>query len=198
MTQRVMSNPTTADLIELAQAGDRDAFGELVAEYRLPVYHLALRLLRSELEAEDVTQETFLRAFAHFDSYQPDRPLRTWLLSIAAHLCIDQLRHENALPIGNLGAFEPVADSQDPEVTALVNERDAELRLLLQSLPPEGRRLLILRYWDGLSYAEMGHAAGLTESAVKSRLHRARHQLGRLARRLLGPSSDSRPARARI
>lgn len=191
-----MTQCVDSDLIRQAQHGDAAAFGELVSEYRLPVYHLALRLLRSEPEAEDATQETLLRAFAHFDSFQAERPLRNWLMSIAAHVCIDQLRHEAALPMGNLGAFEPVSDGQDPEITALAHERDAELRNLLQSLSPEGRRLLILRYWDDLSYAEMSQAAGLSESAVKSRLHRARHQLGRLARRLLVSSHETPPARA--
>ncbi len=191
-----MTQCVDSDLVRLAQQGDATAFGNLVSEYRLPVYHLALRLLHSEAEAEDATQETFLRAFARFDSFQPDRPLRSWLMSIAAHICIDQLRHEAALPVGNLGAFEPVSDSQDPEITALAHERDAELRQLLQSLSPEGQRLLILRYWDDLSYAEMSQAAGLSESAVKSRLHRARQQLGRLARRLLAPGTETPPARA--
>ncbi len=192
-----MTQCVDSELIRLAQQGDTVAFGDLVSEYQLPVYRLALRLLRSELEAEDATQETLLRAFAHFDSFQADRPLRSWLMSIAAHICIDQLRHEAALPVGYLGAFEPISDDQDPELTALAHERDTELRSLLQSLSPECRRLLILRYWDDLSYAEMSRAAGLSESAVKSRLHRARHQLGRLARRLLATSPETSPARVR-
>lgn len=188
-----MTQCVETELIAQARHGDGEAFGELAVEYQTPVYNLARRLLHSELEAEDVTQETFLRAFAHLDSYQPERPFRSWLLAIAAHICIDQIRHESALSVSPLGAYEPIGDGQDPEVAALARERDAELRRLLQSLSPEGRRLLILRYWYGMSYREMGLAAGLSESAVKSRLHRARHQLARLARRLLAARQEALP-----
>ncbi len=167
--------------IRQAQGGNATAFAELVHVYQNPVYHLTYRLLGARHEAEDATQETFLRAFAHLASYQTDKPFRTWLLSIAAHVCIDQLRHEGALRVITLGAFELGSDTQDPETLALSRERAQELRALLRTLPAQSRELLLMRYWDELSYREMGEATGLPESAVKSRLHRARHQLARIA-----------------
>lgn len=182
-------------LVSQAVSGDPAAFAQLVESYQAPVYNLAYRLLGSEIEAEDVAQETFLRAYSHLDSYQPTRSFRTWLLSIAAHICIDQLRHAGVLHIEGLGAYEPTSETQDPETTALTKERDRELRHLLRHLSPQSRQLIVLRYWYDLSYKEIGRIVGLSENAVKSRLHRARHQLARLAKPilLLPPSRPRTP-----
>ena len=76
----------------MARAGDQSAFGRLVIAYQTPVYNLAYRMLGNAAEAEEAAQETFLRAYTHLRSYDPQRPFRSWLLSIASHYCIDRLR----------------------------------------------------------------------------------------------------------
>lgn len=188
-----MKQPNDEQYVEVAQGGDKAAFTRLVELYWPAVYHLAYRMLSSHLAAEDAAQETFLRAFARLDTYQPTRPFRTWLLSITAHICIDQLRHDGVLRIERLGAYEPVGAHVDPELITLRAERDSEVRGVLNQLSPASRQLLIMRYWNEMSYKEISHEAGLTENAVKSRLHRARLQLARLVQ----PSRIS-PRRASV
>lgn len=173
--------PIDTKWVDQACDGNRDAFGHLFEVYQKPVYNLAFRFLGSPLEAEDAVQETFLRAYAHLDSYSAQHSFRTWLLSITAHVCIDQLRHESVLGIGRLGSDETTASGFDPEITALRHERDLEVDQLLDTLPRECQELLVLRYWYDLSYREISQIAGLSESAIKSRLYRARRQLARLA-----------------
>jgi RNA polymerase sigma-70 factor, ECF subfamily len=171
-----MSACLEAHWLEQARHGDNHAFGHLLECYQTPVYNLAYRLLGPS-DAEDAAQETFLRAFAHLDSYHPEQSFRTWLLSITAHICIDQLRHLGRLHIESLGARDPVSKSPDPERETLAHEREGEVRYLLATLPPQSRQLIDLHYWQDMSYRDIGQRLGLTESAVKSRLHRVRRQL---------------------
>lgn len=170
------------DWINKACAGDTDAFAHLVECYQLPVYNLAYRLLGDKMEAEDAAQETFLRAFAGLSSYQCHRSFSTWLLSITAHICIDQLRHNGLLKVEMLGDRALSDDTLDPETVTLQHERTKTLQTVLQHLPPHYRQLIHLRYWNELSYHEMSQVTGITENAVKSRLHRARHVLARMLR----------------
>ena len=85
-----MTNET--EWIRLAREGDQAAFGRLVVAYQTPVYNLAYRMLGDAGEAEEAAQETFLRAYTHLRSYDPQRPFCSWLLSIGSHYCIDLLR----------------------------------------------------------------------------------------------------------
>jgi len=162
--------------IQQARAGNVEAFGRLVRAYQTAVYNLAYRMLGDRMEAEDTAQETFLRAFQYLDRYDLDRPFRTWLLSIAAHHCIDRLRRQRpALPLdpdhrGGEGEADP------EEVLIRKEAREAVQRLLLR-LPPTDRAAVVLYYWYGESLREIAQALGLTVSAVKSRLHRARWRL---------------------
>src|SRR5512145_2104769 len=78
--------------LEAARRGDEDAFARLVRAYQRPVFNLAYRMLDSAAEAEDATQETFVRMYTKLHTYQPDRKLSSWVLSVASHYCIDRLR----------------------------------------------------------------------------------------------------------
>jgi len=89
--------PTEAEWLRLAQHRDEDAFVHLVEIYQTPVYNLCYRMLGSAVEAEDASQETFWRAYQAIDRYDPNRSFITWLLSIAAHHCID-LQRKRQLP----------------------------------------------------------------------------------------------------
>ncbi|HHS98547.1 MAG TPA: sigma-70 family RNA polymerase sigma factor [Chloroflexi bacterium] len=161
--------------IQQARAGDVESFGRLVRAYQTAVYNLAYRMLGDRMEAEDAAQETFLRAFRHLDRYDPERPFRTWLLSIAAHHCIDRLRRQRPdLPLdpGYLGDEDP-----DPEAALIRKETRETVQRLLRHLPPTDRAVVVLYYWYGESLRGIAEALGLTVSAVKSRLHRARWRL---------------------
>ncbi|MEA3338067.1 MAG: sigma-70 family RNA polymerase sigma factor [Chloroflexota bacterium] len=166
-----------------ARRGDRTAFSRLVEVYQIPVYNLAYRMLGNRQEAEDAAQETFLRAYKRLASYNPNLKFRNWILSIASHHCIDKLRRRRFtwLSIEDNPSLSWLAsDDQRPEDAAIRSERSAEVRGLLDFLEPGYRAPLVLRYWHDLSYKEIAETLDLTESAVKSRLHRARIQMAAL------------------
>ncbi len=164
----------------MAQKGDRAAFGCLVEAYQGPVFNLCYRMLGSPDEAADAAQETFVRIYAKLHTYQPDRKLASWILSIASHYCIDRLRrhHGETLSLDD----EPVAAvlsarQAGPEESVMRNEMRDEVQRAVDRLEPTYRIPLILRYWYNLSYSEIAEVMGLTVQAVKSRLHRARQQM---------------------
>jgi RNA polymerase sigma-70 factor (ECF subfamily) len=178
--------------IRLAREGDQAAFGRLVVAYQTPVYNLAYRMLGDAGEAEEAAQETFLRAYTHLRSYDPQRPFRSWLLSIGSHYCIDRLRRrritwlsfedEIAAPDGSTGFAEVrlTSSSPNPEATVARREQAEQIQQLLATLSPTDRAAITLRYWYDCSYEEIAEALNLTVSAVKSRLHRARRALADL------------------
>ncbi|MFN2115384.1 MAG: RNA polymerase sigma factor [Anaerolineae bacterium] len=167
-------------LVDSARAGDRDAFEQLVEAYSKPVYNLAFRMLGNGRDAEDASQEAFLRAYRALGSYDRSRPFSTWLLSITAHHCIDRLRRRkgNEISLDGLPTWRWVpAATIDPERSAERADQADRVRQLLDDLPESYRLVVVLRYWHDLGYSEIASVIGESESAVKSRLHRARRQL---------------------
>lgn len=167
--------------VKEAREGDRAAFGRLVEAYQGPVYNLAYRMLGNASEAEEAAQEAFIRAYKHLRSYDPQRPFSTWLFSIASHYCIDRLRRRRIdwLPLEEEIA-EPVRlASASPNPESVVTERDREVWVqeLMSTLSPTDRAALTLHYWYDAPYNEIAEVLGLTVSAVKSRLYRARRAL---------------------
>jgi RNA polymerase sigma-70 factor (ECF subfamily) len=166
--------------IRQAVAGDHEAFSHLVEAYQIPVYNLAYRMLGDAREAEDAAQETFLRAYTRLTTYQTDKKFSSWLLAIASHHCIDRLRRRRFtwLSLDELPFLDQAAGARNqPEEAALRQEERDEVRKMLDQLPPQYRAAVILRYWYELSYREIAEVMGTTESAVKSRLYRARDML---------------------
>ena len=166
--------------LEQARRGDQTAFSRLVGAYQGPVYNLCYRMLGNAPEAEDAAQETFLRMYTKLHTYQPERKLSSWVLSIASHYCIDRLRRRRGqwLSLDE----EPVAatlasPNRGPEDLAMRSESRDEVQRLVDMLPAAYRVPLVLRYWYDLSYIEIADMMGLTVQAVKSRLHRARLQV---------------------
>jgi RNA polymerase sigma-70 factor (ECF subfamily) len=170
------------ELVELVLAGEQDAFEVLVERYKDAVQNLAYRMLGNPTEAEDVTQEVFVRAYTQLATYKPAHKFSTWLLSIASHLAIDQLRRRRflALPLEDVPFLEWMADlGIGPEQSALQGEQQDEIQAYLQRLPSKYRAVIVLRYWYDLSYEEISTALNLTPALVKARLHRARELLAR-------------------
>ena len=170
-----------------AQQGSDEAFTRLVEIYQTPVYNLCYRMLGEPEAAEDAAQETFLRAYQHLQRYDETRSFATWLLSIAAHYCIDRLRRRKFAMFsideeddeGN--SYElPDPASPDPEKESVKRETKDRMRNLLQQLNETDRAAIIMRYWYDYSEAEIAESLQLTVSAVKSRLHRARKDLAGL------------------
>ncbi len=170
-----MNNLEPAVLNQVHQ-GNQEAFTQLVETYQRPVYNLCYRMLGDPDEAEDASQETFLRVYKNIKHYDADRPFSTWLLSIAAHLCIDQLRkrHMVVLSMDTTPYLDPPDGLPGPEATFYLKEDQGRVQALLKTLNPHDRAAVVMYYWYDLSYDEIAKSLSLTPSAVKSRLHRAR------------------------
>lgn len=165
-----------------ALQGDDEAFSHLVDMYQRPVFNLCYRMTGDAGDAEDAAQETFLRAYQNLRRYDTQRSFITWLLSIAAHYCIDQLRRKRlpALPLDVLPEESVPDNLPNPESHASKAEEQRQMRALLEKLGPQDRAAIVLRYWYDVSDEEIGDMLSLTVPAVKSRLHRARRELAKL------------------
>lgn len=168
-----------------ARNGDEEAFAILVETYQTPVYNLCYRMLGEPEAAEDAAQETFLKVYQNLPRYDIERSFATWLLSIAAHHCIDRLRRRRfstfSIDEDEEAPLEiPDHHAPDPEAETSRREQQRRLQRLLQELEPLDRAAVVLRYWQDASEVEIAQTLGLTVPAVKSRLHRARKALAAL------------------
>ena len=172
-----------AGLVRRCLAGDEKAYRELVERYQAQIYSLALRMVRRAEDAEDLTQETFVRMFRALARYDPERPFAAWLFTIASRLCIDHIRRRKVSPISLTqrerdSEEEYQIEVEDPglkpdEVTTHAEEerRTADL---IAGLPPHYRIVVILRHQQDLSYEEIAEALHMPLGTVKARIHRAR------------------------
>lgn len=187
-----MSDPTISQWVYASMEGDQEAFAEIVYTFQDAVYNLCYRILSERTEAEDATQEAFIRAYSNMHRYDHNRSFKTWILTIASNHCIDRLRKRR---MHLLSIDEPLpasmaltSDDPQPEQVTLMNERSQRVQNVLNELAPDYRTAVVLRYWYDYSYAEIADMLETTESAIKSRLHRARKML---AEKFSSPSSDS-------
>ena len=171
-----------------AREGDVEAFTQLVEAYQGPVYNLAYRMLGNAVEAEDAAQETFIRVYKRFNTYDVSRKFSSWLLSIASHYCIDRLRRRRMtwLSLEDVAFTGHLASEEGrPEEAIARDEKESQVHRLLDELPGDYRAAVVLRYWYDYSYKEIAQALDTTESAIKSRLFRARQMMARAARKVL-------------
>ena len=173
---------TDAELVRDALRGSERAFREIVQRYERPIYSLITRMIGNPSRAEELAQDTFVKAFQRLDSYDQERKFASWLLTIAHHVGIDELRraHLNAesLDDGRPGRSE-IADAAT-ETPAMAAERAAlgrSLTAAIRELRPEEAELVILRYEQDLTLEEIVDVTGLPLGTVKSSLHRARKKL---------------------
>lgn len=175
-----------AGIVRRCLAGDEKAYRELIELYQAQVFSLALRMLRRREDAEDVTQEAFVRMFRALDRYDLERPFGAWLFTIASRLCIDVIRRRKHLPISltrqETGSHEEYEiEVEDPglgpdEVTSR-SEEERRMDDLIQSLPPHYRIVVVMRHQQDLTYDEIAAALHLPLGTVKARIHRARELL---------------------
>ncbi|MGQ9918041.1 MAG: RNA polymerase sigma factor [Bryobacteraceae bacterium] len=175
------------DLVERAQAGDMEAFAELVRRYERRIYRMARQITQNDEDAEDVLQESFLKAFQHLDSFQGQSKFYTWVTRIAVNESLMKLRKRKSDRTVSLD--ENIETDEEPIVREIAVWDDTpeskysqeELRQILDraidSLKPIFRTVFILRDVEELSTEETAEVLGLSIAAVKSRLLRARLQL---------------------
>jgi RNA polymerase sigma-70 factor (ECF subfamily) len=171
-------------LILRSQAGELDAFNQLVEKYQSQVYNLARRMLGDPDMAADASQEAFLNAYEHIDRFRGST-LKTWLLRITANACYDLLRVRQRRPSTSLDDL--IADPDDPkdfpdkdetpEEAALRRELGSLLAQSLDSLPSDQRLVVVLSDVQGMSYEEIAEVTNSNLGTVKSRLSRARSKL---------------------
>ena len=158
----------------------RERFEQAVLPHLDAAYNLARWLTRNDEDAQDVTQESFLRAFRFFDGYQGGN-MRAWLLTIVRNTCYTWL-HQNRLP-GSAEAFDEEIHSDessgnaDPEIQALASADKETLRRALEELPDVFREALVLRELEGMSYKEIADVTSVSLGTVMSRLARGRTRL---------------------
>lgn len=179
---KYQSSDDEAVWLEQARQGSKEAFGKLITAYQSPVFNLAYRMLGNADEAEQASQEAFIRAWTRLDSYDPAHKFSTWLLSITSNYCIDQLRKRRAQLLsieGPLPAHPSLMSERTdgPEAQATSSERQERVQRLLDTLPDDYKQAVVLRYWYDMSYEEIAEVMETTVSAIKSRLFRARRQL---------------------
>lgn len=170
------------EVIRSAQSGDQEAITWLVETYQQPVYRVCCRILGDWTEAEDATQEALIKAINNLERFDTERPFKPWVLRIASNECTDRLRRRKSTlsldGMGEDGAWEwQAGHSPNPERQLLESERLAQVQQLLETLSPQDRLVVMLFYWEDLSYEEISQTTELSVAAVKSRLFRARRAM---------------------
>jgi RNA polymerase sigma-70 factor (ECF subfamily) len=200
MANQITPETPDLELVHRAQAGDLDAFETLTHRHEQRVYSLALRMLRHEQDAEDVTQQTFLSAVEHLAGFREEASFKTWLLRIATHAALKVIRKRKGLDTISLEEATEVSDDvnsvphpefiadwrQSPEELVQRNETRRLLDEALATLDEKHRLVFLLRDVEGLSVKETADVLGLSEANVKVRLLRARLQLREQLTRTLG------------
>lgn len=168
-------------LIQAAQHGDQAAFSEIVRHYQRAVYRVAYALTRNAADADDLAQETFLRAWQAIGRFRVGEPLYPWLSRIAVNQTYSLHRRRKRRPETSI---EPLVEAgrqwamdDDPADHAVREERQRQLQDAFAELSPEHQAVLTLRVVEGMSYDEIAHSVGVPPGTVMSRLSRARAEL---------------------
>jgi RNA polymerase sigma-70 factor (ECF subfamily) len=185
--------PTDAQLIERCLQDDSTAWEQVVARFKRKVFHISYKFTGKHDEAEDLTQEIFLKIFRSLDKFHQDADFSTWLSSVARNYCIDHYRaskREREVLVEDLVAFDlaPASVGSNPHRALEDRDRRTFLRRGLEALPSKLREAVVLRDLQGLSYQEMADRLGLPEGTVKSRINRGREELSRLLLRAQQPT----------
>jgi RNA polymerase sigma-70 factor (ECF subfamily) len=172
---------------EAARSEGRQDFDALVERYHKQAYNIAYRMAGNHADAEDLTQEAFIRAFRFFGQYRRELPFDSWLYKIMSNVFIDTLRRKPKARIRSLDQPVLTEDgeaqldlpdpSAGPEETVLSNEMDGRIQVALSTLPEAFRLTVIYADVEGLSYEEIAEATNTNIGTVRSRLHRGRRLL---------------------
>ena len=181
-------NQILAELMRRAASGEDAAFESLVRHFEGMVYSFALQSLRRREDAEDATQEVFLKLWRTLGTWRDEASVKTYIMRIARNTVIDMIRRRNSHPTDSLTIEDDddddrqrdIADTDttsDPVADYARREQIEAVRRAIDELPPDHREIIILRDINGLSYAEIAEATGFYPGTVKSRLSRAREKL---------------------
>lgn len=191
MATEAIEQPWVAE-VRKARRGDEQAFAALVRAVQRPVYGLCLRLLRTEAEACEVAQETFLRAYQNLDRYDESRPFDLWALTIARNLCLDILRRRTRLRTENVDEHAQALPSGEAslEEEAIAKQERRSLEEAMATLSVQDREVLALYYVQKRTTREIAQVMNVAPGTIMARLFRAREKLRR--RMQSGDAGDQR------
>lgn len=174
------------ELVQLAIAGDQDAYARLLARYWDSIYYMLLKMVHNKDDAEDLTIEAFGKAFKNLRNYAPEFAFSTWLFKIANNNAIDFIRRQKGktLPIDNQGRNQEdesqvqlQANTLDPEEELIRKQKALLLKEVVDQLKPRYSKLVTLRFYQEYSYEEIARELGLPIGTVKAQLFRAKELL---------------------
>ena len=174
-------------LVERAVKGDERAFAELMKQYKKPVYHTILKMVKNTDDAEDLTLEAFTKAFKNIEKFKQDYTFSTWLFRIATNNTIDFIRKKklNTFSLnraytnsdGESVTMDVKDNSLNPQEEAIKGQKIELVRIFVTKLPPKYQRLVKMRYFDEFSYDEIAKTLEIPLGTVKAQLHRAKELL---------------------
>lgn len=181
---------TDQEVVALARRGKDRAYRELIRRYERPVFSLVFRMVRNREQAEDLTQETFIKVLNAIESYRPEFKFSSWVFKIANNAAIDHLRRRE-LDTLSLDGSPHASTPEAIEATALqisdhqespleyveATELGGEIETVIAGLRPEYRTCILLRHVEGRSYEEIAEILSLPLGTVKTYIHRARNEL---------------------
>ncbi len=175
----ILLNASDGELVSQYLAGEPQAFAELVKRHARSIYNVTYRFTNDAPEAENLTQETFLRAWNALPRLQLDKPLKPYLIRVAVNLCHDwaERQHVRVVPLDAEEENHFSDEANDPLRAVSDQELRQALRAKLEELPPLYRTVIALRYGEELSYHEMAAALDLPLNTVRTHLHRAKMKL---------------------
>ncbi len=175
------ADPATpwVDEVRRARRGDQNAFAALVRGLQRQIYGLCLRLLRTEAEASEIAQETFLRAYQNLDRFDESRPFDLWVLTIARNLCLDLLRRRQKVRTEDVEEHVQVLPSEDvsQEEAAIKRQERQSLEEAMSTLSVDDREVLALYYVQKRTTKEIAQVMGVAPGTIMARLFRAREKL---------------------
>ncbi|CAN5651684.1 MAG: sigma-70 family RNA polymerase sigma factor [Gemmatimonadota bacterium] len=185
-----LKEATDQDLVTRARAGSERAYRELLERYQRPVFSLIYRMVRDREQAEDLSQETFVKVFNHLDKYDPKYKFSSWIFKISSNLSIDALRKKELATVSLDGSRHAVTEEQiessritvesrteNPEEYLEAKELGEEIEQAIGTLRAEYRTAILLRHVEGRPYEEIAEVMGVPLGTVKTYIHRARNEL---------------------
>lgn len=168
-----------SEIIKVAREGDLASFEQLVKLFERRIFGFIFRHLSSREDAEDVTQEVFIKLYRKIGTYDPEQSFTTWLFTIATHTVYDHLRRRRARPQEVLSVSDPDGplETADPHDAYIPVEASVDVARALERLRPVYQTVLLLYYRDELSCEEIGRVLGVPVGTVKTHLFRARREL---------------------
>jgi RNA polymerase sigma-70 factor (ECF subfamily) len=165
-------------LIQRALNRDMEAWAEIMTNYKRAVFGVSLGILKNVADAEDTTQEAFIRAYEKLHLYNMQKKFSTWLFTVAANLCKNKLRRAKFSTSLKNEAY--LVDERDPAMIAAQDEMQERVRKALDNLRYDYRAPMVLRFYADLDYKEIAEVLDVPEGTIKTRLHRGKEELRRL------------------